>query len=342
MVETPMIDDLRAILAKYPATARPLSDPESLGTAGGLSGARLWRFASSRGLLVARAWPPHGRDRQALEQVHRWMGATGRLGFVPVPLSALDGQTLHERGGRLWELTPWLPGSPDLGRPPARARLRAGFAALATFHQSLAFHTTVGPSPGLARRLEEIDKLRRGGFESLEQALIHRSDDPSAFLGRRWLDMARPLASPLADRLRRVAGHPVALQPCLRDVRAEHLLFEGDWLSGLIDYGAMDIDSVACDLARLLADWLGPDRSARAEALAAYATSRPLNESEIGLIEAFEASAAFLGGGLWVRWHFVEALTFDDPAAVRQGLERGLERIELLACPGPDPRVVRS
>jgi homoserine kinase type II len=55
-----------------------------------------------------------------------------------------------------------------------------------------------------------------------------------------------------------------------------------------------------------------------------------LSESETALIAVFARSAAILGAGHWVRWHFVEGRTFDDPAAVSQGLTRCLERLEKL------------
>src|SRR3954451_19125801 len=102
-------DDLRAVLARYPAIARPCSVPEALGNAGGGSGARLWRFASGRGPLAARAWPPEANDCAALARIHLWLGEASALGFVPVPLAARDGRTLHEQAGRLWEVAPWLP-----------------------------------------------------------------------------------------------------------------------------------------------------------------------------------------------------------------------------------------
>src|SRR5947209_8367451 len=64
-------DVLGAILSRYPAIARPLAEPECLGNAGGGSGVRLWRYASGRGVLVARAWPSPGlrarlREMEAL------------------------------------------------------------------------------------------------------------------------------------------------------------------------------------------------------------------------------------------------------------------------------------
>src|SRR5262249_51246294 len=59
---------LQAVLARYPAIARPCREPEVLGGSGGLSGARLWRYESGRGRLLARAWPPEGPDRERLVQ----------------------------------------------------------------------------------------------------------------------------------------------------------------------------------------------------------------------------------------------------------------------------------
>src|SRR3954465_14808711 len=98
-------DALNVVLSRYPAIVRPTSALEPLGNAGGGSGARLWRFASGRGVLVARAWPPDGPGRPALELIHRWLASAGDLDFVPVPIPALDGRTIHEHAGQLWEVS---------------------------------------------------------------------------------------------------------------------------------------------------------------------------------------------------------------------------------------------
>ena len=328
--------DLMAILSRYPASARPIGGLIALGNAGGFSGARLWRYESGRGPRVVRAWPPPpgGPGRADLERVHGWIGAAGPLGFVPVPIAARDGRTVQEQGGRLWELAPWLPGRPDPARPPGPGRLRAGFAGLAALHRAWAGPRVLGPSPGLARRARELGDLLAGGFDSLDRALRSAPVGPLREPARRWLDAARRLAPAEHDRLRHAAGRSVALQPCLRDARPEHLLFEGDRLVGVVDYGAMGVDAVSADLGRLLVEWVGPDRPARGEALAAYEAVRPLATSEAALIDAFDRSAALLMGGHWARWHFLEGRAFDDPDAVRLGLDRGLRRVARLAA-GP-------
>jgi homoserine kinase type II len=330
-----MSPDPRPVLARYPASVQPLSGPEPIGNAGGASGARLWRLRSGGGTLVLRAWPDCGPGRETLGQIHAWLGEASVLGFVPAPIRGLDGRTLQEVGGRLWELAPWMPGSPDPGRPPAPGRVRAGFAGLASLHQAWAHRRSVGPSPGLADRVREMELLLRSGFAELDAATTRPGGGPEVDLARRWLALARSSAPRVLDHARRAAGRRVPLQPCVRDVRPDHLLFEGDRLTGLVDFGAMAIDTVAADLARLMAEWLGDDRVRRAEALSAYEAIRPLDAGETSSIPVFEKTAALLGGGHWARWHFLEGRTFDDSEAVVHGLRHGLDRVIGLAA-SPD------
>jgi homoserine kinase type II len=200
-------------------------------------------------------------------------------------------------------------------------------AALAAFHQVLRRDQTWGPSPAVQARLREIEDLLQEGFVVVERALDRAPTDPLRVSARRWLELARPAANWYVAPLRRAAGRDVLLQPCLRDARPEHLLFCGDRVTGLIDFGAMGIESVAADLARLLGDWVGPDRVEWAAALEAYTAVRPLEAFEIALIEAIAGSTALLGAGHWVRWHFLERRDFHDPAAVVRGIERGLQRL---------------
>jgi len=117
----------------------------------------------------------------------------------------------------------------------------------------------------------------------------------------------------------------------LRDVRPEHFLFEADRLSGLIDFGAMGIESVAADLARLIGEWFPDDHVLRALALAAYRQVRPLDASEAALIAALEATGDLLIAGHWLSWHYLDHRHFDDASAVARGVARGLHRLERLA-----------
>jgi homoserine kinase type II len=240
------------------------------------------------------------------------------------------GATFGEHHGRLWEVAPWLPGTPDLGLPPTVRHIQNAFRGLAAFHQRLAAEATHAVSPGLNERLDSIRRLAGGGFGELEQAIDRspHSADREALLGRRWIALARRVASDLARAIDPVATRQVPLQPALRDTRAAHFLFVDDDLTGLVDYGAMGIESVAADLGRLIGDWLGDDRESRQLALDSYDRVRPLATLESSLIPAFIAGTSFLIGERWIRWHFLEGRRFDDPSAVAGGIARSIDFLE--------------
>jgi homoserine kinase type II len=252
------------------------------------------------------------------------------LDFVPAPIADRSGRTLQEHEGGFWELARWMPGAAEVARPPAQARLRSALAAMAAFHQRLGVERRTGISPGLGHRHEAVAHLLRGGFDALERA-IRASRDKACPMAMRWLGLARAVAPRLSAPLREAAGRPAPLQPCLRDARPEHFLFEGDRVTGLVDFGAMGVDCVAGDLARLMGEWLDKDLTARAEALAAYERIRPLDAGEAALVDAFASSSALLIGEHWIRWHYLEHRQFEDPSAVSQGIARGLANIERLA-----------
>lgn len=325
-------DVLTTVLARYPPIARPLGTPELLGNAGGHSGAQLWRFASGRGPLVARAWPEAGMEPERLRRIHADLLRARGLGFIPVPEPDSHGETVQYAEGRLWEVDPWLPGAADLSRPPHPARLAAGFAGLAALHDVLSWDRTTGPSASLRIRASELHGLIHGGFEDMQAAVLRAPNDPSSEPALRWLGLARTLAPRFTHRVAAAASRSWNLQVCLRDVRPDHFLFEGERLTGVVDFGSMGFDRVEGDLARLLGEWVGDDRRARGDGLAAYSAVRRLDDASTSLIATFEIANALLGASHWIRWHFVDGRVFDDALAVGRGIERGIERLAGLAA----------
>ncbi len=237
---------------------------------------------------VATAWAGAAH----LERIHHWLTQTAVLGFVPVPLCNSAGQTLQEHGDRLWELAPWMAGAPETARPPALARMEHAFEGLAAFHARLAGEQTDDASPGLRLRHQTVANLVHGGFDRLQAAVTRQSGpaDPLGVQALSWLALAREVAPRWLSPLDLWANRVIRLQPCLRDARPEHFLFEGDRLSGLVDFGAMGVETVAADLARLIGEWLEGDAQARASALAAYQRVRPLDAVETSAVELFEAA----------------------------------------------------
>jgi Phosphotransferase enzyme family len=320
------------LFARYCSRFQPLSPLVSLGGGGGLSGAKLWRFGAEHGELLLRAWPPHGLGREHIEQVHRWLRSTADLEFVPVPIGDRADRSLQEWHGILWEITTWHAGKSDLSRPPGLESLRLAFTGLAMFHERFAGERVEAVSAGLRQRHDAIGRLVHGGFRTLEIAINRQNEigAPDRKVALAWLALARRVAPVLLDPVGRASGRMIRVQPALRDARPEHFLFEGSRLSGLVDFGAMGVESVAADLARLMGEWLAGDPAAWREALAAYERIRPLDPDETRLINVFETTTALLIGERWARWHYVENRGFDDPQAVSNGLQRGLMRLQRL------------
>jgi homoserine kinase type II len=330
-----MQSDLKAVLGRYPVAARPSSEPMALGGAGGLSGSRLWRYQAELGLVAARAWPTDGPALPVLEQIHDWLVAASALEFVPVPLRCSDGRTIVARGEHLWEVVPWKPGKPAIDRPPTADQVREGFAALAEFHRALEFQQSVGVSPGLVVRLRELEWWQGTGFGQVATFVASRPHDRNAPLALRWAELARSVAPRVKEVMVSMKDVQVRRQPCLRDARPEHLLFEGDRVVGLVDFGAMGEETVSSDLARLASEWLAADLALRDEGLAAYRRVRPLDNEELALQGVFEESADLLAGGHWVRWHFLDRRIFEDSTTVTRGLERAVKRVERLSASSP-------
>lgn len=323
---------LADVLGLYPTGERPVSAPTPLGSAGGLSGSRLWRYDAPNGPRVLRAWPA-GTTLDRVVRVHAWLRSTADLPFVARPIAASDGSTAIDRAGACWEVAPWLPGEPTAGLP-SLPRVRAGFEALARLHVRLSrADARAGPSPGLAARRDELRTLLEGGFDHLAAVLATRPDDPFTADALAWLGLARRVAPGVLATASTAARLVLPLQPCLRDARPEHLLFTGDAVTGLVDFGAMDVETPAADLARLAGEWLprGACDGLRSEGLAAYGRVRPALPDEAAAAAAFEDLADVLIAERWIRWRFLEGRRFEDDRAFAGGISRGLERLRRLA-----------
>jgi Ser/Thr protein kinase RdoA (MazF antagonist) len=320
------------VLSRYPSRLQPVSLIRRLGNAGGTSGAKLWSYRAEDGEMLLRAWPRHGPTLARLELIHGWIREVAALDDVPVPVpvQAIDGRTVQQHDALYWEVAPWLAGAPESRRPPPAARVQAAYAALAAVHRRLSGYAHRRASPGLRLRIGELEKLAAGGLEFMAAALERSQADPLCVPGRRWVSLARSTIPKLLPSLHDAARLQVVLQPCLRDARPEHFLFEHERLSGLIDFGAMGIESVAADLARLIGEWFAEDHSLRALGLEAYQHVRLLDASELALISALEATGDLLIAGHWLSWHFLGPDRFDDAGEVAGGVARGLDRLERL------------
>ena len=244
--------------------------------------------------------------------------------------AADNGDTVVEAAARVWELTQWLDGRADFAEHPSWTRLEAACEALATLHR--AWHSVAVPAdccPAVRQRRKLLAEW---------QALVATGWQPSAASNPRF-DLLRSMTQRarqgLPGWLQKVSrflepwtDFRCSVQPCLRDVWHDHLLFEGDRLTGLIDYGAVKADHVAVDLARMLGSIVGDDPEGWRRGLLAYRRIGGLNDNEEQLAHILDRTGTILGVVNWLRWLYHEQRPYEDISAVARRLESLLNRIE--------------
>ncbi len=316
------------VLLQYP---RPLwsGAPRTLGNHGGFSGARLWRLDGPAGSLCLRAWPAEFPP-QRLDFIHQCMMQACKTGLAFVPrLFCTAAQTTRiAHAGRLWELQEWLPGDADYRLRPSPAKLRAALSALAQLH--LCWQNFLppvsGPYPAIARRWDIVHgwrELVKSGWRPAP-----RAGDPIWPAAERTWRLLPGRIDATHDLLKRWADRTWSLQPCLCDVWHDHVLYDGDRVTGLIDYRAMKIDHPAVDLARLLGSLAEDDAESWVIGLAAYRDVRPLSAEEAELARALDATGAIAAAAVWLRWLYHDRKEFEDRTAAGRRLEGIAARIE--------------
>ena len=112
-------------------------------------------------------------------------------------------------------------------------------------------------------------------------------------------------------------------------------------MSGLVDFGAMDVDSVVGDLARLIGEWLDDDRPAYRLALQSYEQIRPLDPVETSFTDAFKPATGVADSvNVGFAGILLEDRSFDDPMAFGRGIARSIKQLERLAFSASGPRLL--
>jgi Ser/Thr protein kinase RdoA (MazF antagonist) len=327
----------RSVLAHYPCAWAQAVD--SLGNRGGFSGARLWRVQNVAGPLCLRAWPESRPGLERLRDIHERMEQARRAGleFVPALLRTHAGATWVEASGRVWEITTWLPGRADFHERPTPRRLEAACLALARLHAVWRGGMQhMGACPAVARRLEGL----RGWAELVGSGWGPNFTDPSDPVepwARRAWGLVQAHLPNLAEVLAPWTAVSVPLQPCLCDVWHDHVLFDGDSVTGLVDYGSVKRDHVAADLARLLGSLVPDDPEMTAVGLEAYGRLRPLGPLERALVAVLDQTGTVLAAANWLMmlYHQRRAVADRDAVADRLGLlVRRIAAWQALGLPG--------
>jgi Ser/Thr protein kinase RdoA (MazF antagonist) len=312
------------VLKQYPSWAHGV--PTALGGFGGFSGARLWRIDQTAGRFCLKAWPVDGRSREELLAVHRLMAKAAALAWMPRVVPTTERETLVYYQDRLWELTTWMPGQADFSPAPSTARIEAACTALGQLHvlwASLASPT--GRCPGILRRWHAWrlwTKLQQSGWRPRWAAL-----DPYAAIAEPLFHAVQRCRDEVPHRLRAWLNVPLRLQPCVCDPWRAHVLYTGDAVTGLVDFGSAKTDHIAVDLARLLGSLVGDEGARWQIGINSYRQVGPITDDECRLARDLDRIGTVLAATHWLRWLYLDGRRFDSPSAVLERLQYLLARL---------------
>jgi homoserine kinase type II len=204
--------------------------------------------------------------------------------------------------------------------------VEAACEAVAALHLAWGAEAQRGPCPGVRNRLRilaEHEPLLLAGPNALPSVSPQLD-----LLLRRAVAAVGRLAPHAANALHSWAGREFWLQPCARDLRAEHVLFDGDRVTGIIDFGATAVDSPAVDLARLLGDYPAEGEAFFGAGLAAYRRIRgefDLPDEFVRLLAQSGAVCSVLG---WLTRLVIRREPAFDEASIHSRLAQLVGRLE--------------
>lgn len=300
----------------------------------GLSGSCVWKVDTSEGAYCLKGWPSDRFPVHELARRHQLLTHLGENGFglVPLPRRTSAGETIQSTDDWHWDLTSWKPGSPCERSRTDDTPLNTAVRCLARFHKAARNFEkpTVGASPGLQTRRTVVNDLSIGQHEHLIAALVDRQPSPYQEIGLRLHEQLVRTSPNVQQSLREFADMKLPLQWCLRDVKYDHVFFQGDEVSGLIDYGAAAIDSVAGDLARLLGSFLERQDPSWDRALEEYQDCSPLSVAERNAVWEFDRGGSVASAANWLRWIFLEGRYPNHCPKLQAHLEWLLLRLQYL------------
>jgi Ser/Thr protein kinase RdoA (MazF antagonist) len=304
----------------------------------GFSGSEVYRVSGTGGRFVLKSFALGTLPARAawIHHLVRQLTAAG-IAAVPALVQTTAGDTLvADDAGTLWELSSFVAGRPD--DAPDRRRAAAAMETLARLHRAAAAYDGAPRGrddlPAVARRRWQAASLIEHPWAVRRAAAGRRRDRADELLLGRWdtaITVGRTHGAEAA--LAAVAtcpSIPGSVQPVLRDVWSEHVLFDpAGHVAGIIDLHAAAVDTPATDLSRLLGSWWasGTSDEAAIAALDAYERVRPLAARERRLVPWLDAAGVVCGLDNWFRWSIEEGRNFPNHQAVLLRIDRLLDRL---------------
>jgi len=351
-----MIPDISQVLGNWPVTshgamAGRVESPCSF------SGAAVWRVEADGAAYALRQWQA-GVDARQLHRIHEFQIRIATLGppIIPLLQQTPGGATSVVHGQRFWELATWRPGHADFWQNPTSARLDAAMRTLAEVHNAAEVRPALNPhqlsaseqcipspwqrSRSIQRRLQRLESIVGGELDELAGSVMAASPNDARDVAGEAIALITRLAPLELAKARHWSNVDLPLQSRLGDVHHDHVLFTGDEVTGIVDFGAADYDSPAGDVARLLGSLVGDDQAMRRRGLAAYRQVHPLSPDEAAAVDFFDSSGTVVAAANWVRWLWGGEAASTTPQTYTNGLARLRSlatRMRRLAAPGSLP-----
>jgi thiamine kinase-like enzyme len=274
----------------WPATVEVTSVPP------GFSGAAVWKVTTPTCSFALKRW--QADFAPDWPRLLRLCGITRTKGFplLAQPVLTSQHQPVFEHAAQRWSVTTWMPGEPV--STPSDAQLQSALRRLAELHALWRRHEEhrVATSPAIQLKLERLQAWDEAALNEVKAKLGH---EPLFAQALALLKRHLPITM---QRLSGWRNRPLALQCIVGDLWAEHVLFTGDQVTGLIDLATVRLDHPAHDVARLLGSYCQGDAARRALALSWYPPQPDLEALVITLDEA----GAVVAIGNWLRWLVLE------------------------------------
>ncbi len=285
----------------------------------GFSGSRIWRVEHGSLCYCLKRWPAGKPSRETQDLIARVVPEIDRQGLpVATPLNTRRGERFCSFEGRTWELSYWLTGAPVGRNPVSDAQLQNAIQWLARYHQiACEIESRQGRSQALTYRYQLAQQLAERTLRELRDYTYPMLDSGLASL---FVTQAEKMLPPLIGALQKFESRSWSLLPAISDLWSDHMFFEGDKVSGVIDFGAMKLDSPCLDIARLLGSFQGFCDTAMTRGLEMYQAARRLEPAEIELIELFDRVYVVLAGVQWLIWLGPDRREFGQNEKVNQRL----------------------
>ncbi len=300
-----------------------------LGSAGGFSGAKFWQVETIEETYCLRRWPKEHPSPEQLDWIHRVLLHCVQNGCPQAEtiLKSANGSTVVSSGGFLWQLSQWMPGKANYNTFPNDEKLTNAITTLAKFHLaaaqvSLDFRTSDATQSRL-RMLANINET----IAQIQVSRVSIASEPLNHLRQYLSATAKDSAAQIFSELMPFKSTILPIQPVIRDIWHDHVFFTGNEVTGIVDFGAMTMDTVCLDLSRLIGSLVDDDSKKWQMALETYSRIRALTEPECRIIRLLDRSGVLLGGINWLKWIFVEQRHFDDFSAVEKRIQYLLQRM---------------